>query len=130
MKFGRFTRFVFVGAANTAFSYAVYALFLFLGLSYALANLISLIFGMMVGFETQRRFVFGTPEKRPVFRFIACWGFIYVVNIALIREIMALGPGPYAAGALALPAVVALSYTLQRYFVFQKSKIAAGNPSR
>ena len=36
---GQFSRFVLVGAANTAFSYAVYASGLFLGLSYQLASL-------------------------------------------------------------------------------------------
>ena len=39
----RFVRFLLVGGINAAFAYAVYAMFLFVGLNYALANLLSLI---------------------------------------------------------------------------------------
>ena len=40
-------RFVLVGVLNTAFSYLIYALLLFIGLGYQLANLSALVIGIL-----------------------------------------------------------------------------------
>ena len=114
-------RFVLVGMLNTTFSYLIYAALLFVGLSYQLANLLTLIVGVLFSFKTQGHFVFRNTDNRLLGRFVLCWAVIYVCVIFLIGRIIALGFNAYSAGALALPFSVALSYLGQKYFVFRRS---------
>ena len=115
-------RFVAVGMLNTAFSYAIYAGFLFVGLSFQLANLIALVIGILFSFKTQGYLVFKNSDNRLFGRFILSWVLIYLGTIALIGRIIAFGFDAYSAGALALPFSVTLSYLIQRYFVFRTSE--------
>lgn len=112
-------RFLVVGTVNTGFSYAIYAAVIFIGLSYPLANLIALAAGILFSFKTQGHLVFGNPDNRLLGRFIVSWALIYMCTIGLIGRIIAVGFDPYTAGLLALPFSVALSYPLQKYFVFR-----------
>lgn len=114
-------RFVFVGLLNTAFSYLIYAAFLFVGLGYQLANFISLVAGILFSFKTQGRLVFHNPDNRLLGRFVLSWLLIYLCVIALIGQLIAFGIDAYSAGALSLPLSVALSYLTQKYFVFRHS---------
>ena len=117
-------RFILVGVLNTAFSYLVYAAFLFFGLSYQLANFLALVVGILFSFKTQGHFVFDNPDNRLLGRFVVSWTLIYFCTITVIGQIIALGFDPYSAGALSLPFSVALSYLTQKYFVFRhKPKI-------
>ncbi len=115
----QFVRFVLVGVANTAFSYAVYATLLYAGLNYALANLGACLLGIMFSFRTQGVLVFRNPAWRPLSKYVAFWLLIYLCNIGLIKELHSCGFNAYAAGALALAPIVALSFTLQKYVVFR-----------
>lgn len=108
-----------MGGVNTAFSYAFYALFLFLGFGYAIANLMALMLGILFSFKTQGRFVFNNSDNRRFGRFVLTWVVIYLATIALIGQFIALGLNAYAAGALALPFSTGLSYLSQKYFVFR-----------
>ena len=114
-------RFLVVGMFNTAFSYAIYAGFLFIGFGYQLANLMALVMGILFSFKTQGHLVFKNTDNRFFGRFLVSWVLIYLCTIALIGRIIALGFNPYWAGALALPFSVALSYLTQKYFVFRTS---------
>lgn len=122
----QFVRFVLVGIVNTGFSYLVYAIFLFLGFHYALANLISLILGMLFSFHTQGRFVFENTDIRLLGRFIVGWGMIYFVTIIIIGRFIAMGLDAYISGALALPFSTLMSYFVQKYFVFRANLKNAG----
>ena len=117
--------FLIIGIVNTSFSYGIYAGLLFVGVSYALANLVALVTGILFSFKTQGRLVFGNPDNRLLGRFILSWGLIYICTIIFIGRIIALGLDAYSAGALALPLSVLLSYLTQKYFVFRKSGVAA-----
>lgn len=114
-------RFVFVGLLNTAFSYLIYASFLFIGFSYQLANFIALAVGILFSFKTQSHLVFNNPDNRLFGRFVLSWAVIYICIIFLIGQIIALGFDAYTAGALALPFSIVLSYLTQKYFVFRQS---------
>lgn len=120
-------RFLVVGMLNTAFSYAIYAGFLFVGLSYQLANLIAVVIGILFSFKTQGYLVFKNSDNRLFGRFLISWVLIYLCTIALIGRIMTLGFDAYLAGALALPFSVTLSYLTQRYFVFRAAPNDAGS---
>lgn len=118
-------RFILVGGLNTGFSYLIYAGLLFVGLGYALANLLALVAGILFSFKMQGRFVFRNQDNRLLGRFILSWALIYLCTITLIGRLVALDLDAYSAGALALPVSVLLSYLTQKYFVFRQS--ATGN---
>ena len=118
----RAVRFILVGVLNTTFSYLIYAVLLFVGLGYQLANFITLVVGILFSFKTQGHLVFNNPDNRLLGRFVLSWVLIYVCVIILIGRIIAMGFDAYSAGALALPFSVTLSYVAQRYFVFRQSK--------
>ena len=113
-----FVRFLLVGLLNTGFSYAVYALFLYFGLTYILANLMALLLGIAFSFRTQSVLVFRRRSPRLMGRFAACWLTIFGLNIGVITLLMRTGFDPYAAGALALLPTALVSYFIQRIFVF------------
>lgn len=118
----RFFRFLLVGFVNTAFSYFVYAVMLFIGFNYALSTLIALMTGMLFSFKTQGTFVFRNSNNRLLGRFIICWAGIYVVNVLFIRLVIGLGLNAYASGALSLPPISVLAYLTQKLFVFRNVK--------
>ena len=118
----QFVRFLIVGGVNTAFSYAVYACLLYAGLPYVAANFGALVAGTLFSFRTQGRFVFGNRDGRLIVRFAACWCAIFLVNITLIRLLIALGFNAYWAGALAMIPVTLLSFVMQKFLVFSVSR--------
>jgi putative flippase GtrA len=111
--------FLIVGGVNTAFSYAVYAVLLLAGLNYAIANFGALVAGILFGFKTTGTFVFQNPDNRLVGRFVVCWVLIYLLNVMIIRKMIEAGVDKYVAGALPIPAIAAVSYAAQKYFVFR-----------
>ena len=114
-------RFAFVGVLNTAFSYLIYAVFLFVGLSYQLSNFLALVVGILFSFKTQGSLVFNNSNNRLLGRFALSWALIYLGTIGVISQFMTFGFNAYWAGALALPFSVAFSYVTQKYFVFRQS---------
>lgn len=115
----RWLRFLLVGGLNTAFGYAVYALLLFLGLNYALANLLALSLGLVFSFRTHSGVVFGQHDRRRFLRYLLSWGAIYLFNIGIIALLLQRGLSAYAAGIVTIVPVAALSYLAQRHFVFR-----------
>lgn len=113
-------RFGLVGGLNTGFSYGVYALGLFVGLSFYLASLLALILGIMVSFFTQGRLVFQAQLEGRFVRFVAIWAVLYLVNIALIWVLAKTGMSYYLAGLVAFVPIVALSFLLQKFVVFKE----------
>lgn len=114
----QFLRFVLVGILNTAFSYCVYAALLFLGLNFALAQLGAVLLGIFFSFVTQGALVFDNSDPRLLFRYTLFWIAIYACNVALIKLLRSAGLNDYAAGAVALPPIVLLSFAMQKYLVF------------
>lgn len=121
-KSSQILRFLVVGTVNTGFSYGVYAVLLYLGLDYTLANLTALVLGILFSFKTQGVLVFRNADNRLLGRFIFGWTAIYLANITVIGSIMSMGLNAYVAGALALPFSTLLAYVVQRCFVFRLSR--------
>jgi putative flippase GtrA len=117
----QFFRFLIVGGVNTSFGYAVYTLFLFLGVQYQLASLGALICGIVFSFNTQKKFVFKSTKEGAFVRFVFCWIVIYLFNISLIAKCISYGFDAYLSGAIAIVPVTLFSYFLQKIVVF-KSK--------
>lgn len=118
----QFVRFLLVGGLNTGFSYAIYAALLFAGFGYVAANFGALVLGIVFSFRTQGTFVFGNRDGKLIFRFAACWGVIFLVNILLIAALLRAGLNAYWAGALALLPTTVASYFVQKLLVFGSSQ--------
>ena len=102
--------FIAVGVLNTAVGYGIFAAALAAGASPRRAVAAQFVLGGLWNFTTHRRLVFGTGGLSRLPAYTLGYVVIYLVNIALLEALMRAGLGPYAAQALAMPAVVALSY--------------------
>lgn len=120
---GRFARFVVVGLFNTFWSYLLYAAFLYIGLSYGIASLLTIIISVAVGFLAQGTFVFGGARREALPRFILVWIAIYLAYIGVIRISSAAGLDHYVGGLIGTPVAAVLSYFLQLHYVFRSRRI-------
>jgi len=118
----QFFRFLIVGGVNTSFGYAVYTLFLFLGIQYQLASLGALICGIIFSFNTQRKFVFKSTKEGAFIRFVFLLDFYILFNISLIAKCISYGFDAYISGAIAIGPVTLFSYFLQKIVVFKSKK--------
>jgi len=117
-------RFVLVGVINTLFSYAIYCALVFAGLSFAFANLIALVLGIVFSFKTQGRLVFRNSGGRQFVKFVLVWGILYFVSVVIIGKLTIYGLSAYRAGAVALFVTSVLSYVAQKFFIFRKTELS------
>lgn len=111
--------FVMAGVVNTGFSYGIYALLLWMGLSYPLANFAAMVGGVLLAFVTQGHFVFRRFEVKRFPVFVLSWLVLWGVNVLLIRLLLPVAHGnAYLAGALALVVIVPTSFVTQKFLVF------------
>ncbi len=107
------------GATNTAISYGIYALGLWIGLSYPIANFASMIVGVLVGFVTQGHFVFGGFKAGRFPLYALSWLALWGLNVLLIGLLLPhTRENAYLAGAIALVIIVPLSFLIQKHLVF------------
>ena len=118
----QFIRYILVGLGNTAFSYCIYAAFLFIGLEYRVASLLALLLGIAFSFATQGNVVFKNATRLTFFKFVVAWLLIYLFNISLITVLMRGATSAYLAGALATAPVSLISYFVLKLWVFTSQK--------
>lgn len=112
-------RYLVVGSLNTALSFAVYILAIKLfNAPYYLASLISILFGIAVGFRAHGKFVFGNQGS--FIRYIACWAIIYAINTLLIALIR-VNTGDIVGQLLVLPFTTIASYLLLKKLVYARN---------
>lgn len=114
----RFLRYLVVGTFNSAVGYGIYAVLVLLGLVPELALLLATIIGVFIAFRTTGRIVFGNKDGALLFRFIAVYATIYLINAALLRLLVVLGLSPLIAQAMLLPVTVVITFLSMRRFVF------------
>lgn len=114
-------RFLIIGSVNTAFSYGIYAFFIFLGLHYTLAVLLSTIIGICFSFKTLGTLVFDNSDNMLIFKFFAVYGLCYFINIGILRLLSnSIVPNLYAAGLITCFIVALISFCLNKWVVFRK----------
>lgn len=113
-------RFLIVGGINTVFGYCMYALFIFIGLHYALAVLLAQISGVLFNFNTTGKIVFNNTGSGLFFRFVSVYMVTYVINVLLLRLFAQVNYNMYFAGAILVLPVALLSFFLNKKFVFSK----------
>jgi len=122
----RWLRFLVTGGVNTAFSYGVYAFLVYLGIDYYISNLCSLVAGILFSFQTQAALVFRNSTRGLFGRYVAVWAILYMSNSVMIGLLIKMGTNAYIGGALAIVPTAALSYVLQKAFVFSKEQSVPG----
>ena len=115
-------RFLLVGGLNTAFGYGMFALFILLGVHYAVAAFLSTVLGILFNFKTTGTIVFKSHDNRLILRFFGVYGFMYVIGVANLKLFKELGVHVLITAAVfTLPGAM-LSFWLMRRFVFRESK--------
>jgi putative flippase GtrA len=123
-----FARFLVVGAANTAASYAVY-LVLLLVADYRVAYTIAFAAGLGGGYAAHARFVFGArPGARSAATYVATYGAMYLVSLLVLHVVVDRLSVPKAVGMLAaLVVTVPASFVLLRRGFREQPPGAAGD---
>lgn len=114
----RFVKFVCVGSINTLFGYGCFSFLLYIGLHYTLAVLLSTILGVLFNFKSTGILVFRSYDNGRIFRFIACYAMIYLLNIVGMEMLLQSEFTPYVAGAILIVPMAILSFILQKRLVF------------
>ncbi len=112
--------FLFVGGINTAFSYLCYVLFIYLGLYYVLAVALSTSLGVLFNFLTTGRIVFKNMKHSLIFKFIGVYGFLYGINILLLKLLHLFSSNYYLTGFITIFPLAVMSFVLNKYFVFSE----------
>ncbi|WP_291940093.1 GtrA family protein [Campylobacter sp.] len=113
--------FLLVGILNTVFGYGLFALFIYLGLYYPLAVLLSTILGVLFNFKTIGGLVFGSNDNKLIFKFILVYVIIYLLNIFFLWLFKRLGfENMYLNGFVLLIPLAAVSFLLNKFFVFRR----------
>ena len=114
-------KFLLVGILNTAFGYGLFSLFIYAGLHYSLAVLLSTIFGIMFNFKTIGKLVFKSDDNSLIFKFIFVYIITYFLNIFFLWLFKWLGfDNMYINGFLLLIPLAAVSFLLNKFFVFRR----------
>lgn len=111
-------RFAMAGVVNTGVSYGIYVALVAGGMALPWAGLLSLASGIVTGFLTQGRFVFGQLSWSSARRYVLAWGALYLVHLGIVWSLQRWGVSPYLGALVALGALTALSYGVLRHFVF------------
>jgi putative flippase GtrA len=111
----QFTRFLLVGAANTAASYAIYLLLL-LAVDYRVAYTVAYVAGLVLGYLMHARFVFDArPAVRSAAAYLATYVAMYLVSIFVLYVAVARLGVPKPLGMLA-----ALAFTVPASFLLMR----------
>jgi putative flippase GtrA len=114
----RLLRFFVVGGINTLFGYSVFAFFIWLGLHYAIAVLCATVLGVLFNFGTIGKLVFDRFSPALIFRFVAVYAVLYLINVAGIKGMLLAGFNSYAGGAVMIVPMGVLGFFMHRKFVF------------
>lgn len=111
-------RFLFVGGLNTLVGYALFAGFIWLGMPYPGAIALATVLGVAFNFQSTGRLVFGGASMARLYRFLAVYALVYVLNVTAVALLSRTGLHVLLANGLVLLPLALLSFVLQRRFVF------------
>lgn len=117
-----FLRFLVVGVINAVFGYSVFALFILLGIHYALAVLLGHICGILFNFKTTGMIVFQNRDNRLIMRFFGVYLFTYLLTIGLLKIFEMCNVNALVAMAIIVLPIALVSFLLMRRFVFKTMK--------
>lgn len=122
LKNSRIVNYLFVGICNTLFGYLLYALFIFIGLSFYIAAALSTIFGIFFNFKTISKYVFNSDNKKLFFRFLIVYIVGYLLGLSFIKLFSEMGFNYYISGFLAIVINAFITFILLNTMVYSKKK--------
>jgi len=122
----KFWKFGIVGVANTAISYATYAIFVTLGVHYLLCGVIAFAVSMVNAFYWNNKHVFHENRENrsavgSAFRMVASYAFsgLLIGTSLLYVFVDIFGVDEYIAPFFGLCVTVPLNFILNRFWVFR-----------
>lgn len=115
----KYTRFILVGALNTAFGYAAFSGLTWLGWEDLYAVPAAMIVGVAFNFVTYGKLVFESLDRRNLPRFVLGYVGLYVCNVAGLRALAWSGLEAYRAQAVLTIPLAMLSYLINDRWVFR-----------
>jgi putative flippase GtrA len=116
-----FYRYLVVGIGNTVFGYSIFMLFLYIGLHYSVAVLLSTIIGILFNFYMYGRVVFKSNSWELLGKFVFFYLILYLINITLLAILNTYMVNLYIAGIIVLPLVSFLGFIFNRRYVWIKN---------
>lgn len=113
-----FHRYLVVGLLNTLFGYSIFALLIYLGISYSISLLLATILGVLFNFKSIGILVFKSRNNRLISRFTAVYIIIYLLNLAGLKLLTVANVNIYVAGAMLLPLMAVVGFLINKRFVF------------
>ena len=114
-----FCRFILIGILNTVFGYGVYAILVLITVEYHVALTIATILGTLFNFKTTGTIVFRNNKNRLIFRFIAVYGIVYVLNQIVLTVLVKAGINELISQAIVLPVMAVLAFGMNKKYVFR-----------
>lgn len=111
-------RYLIVSGLNTIFGYGLFALLVFIGVTYPIALLIATIAGILFNFKTIGIIVFKNHDNLLIFRFFGVYGITYLFNLGGLVLFKYFEINIYLAGAILLIPVGLIAFLLNKVFVF------------
>lgn len=115
----QFLTFLLVGIINTAFGYGVFVLFIYAGLHYIIASILSTIIAVVFSFTTMGKIVFKQFHNGLFTRYIAVYVASSIISIIFIGIGTFFTPNVYLLGALTIFPTVCFTYVVNKYYVFK-----------
>jgi putative flippase GtrA len=115
-------KFFLVGILNTIFGYAIFSIFIFIGLHYSLALLFSTILGILFNFKTIGKLVFNNNNNSLFLRFLFVYVLQYFLNIMSISLLSKFYNNLYITGFISTILVSIITYFLHKKIVYVRSK--------
>lgn len=129
-RFGQVFKFGIVGVSNTVISYVVYAVLVFFGMHYLVANVIAYFAGVVNSFVWNSKFVFKAeddPNRNPAKVFVktlaaSAFTGLVINNLLLILWVNVLNLSEYIGPILNLAVTFPLNYALNKYWAYKKEE--------
>lgn len=115
-------RFVLVGGLNTLFGYALFAGFYLGSHQRQLSLVAATALGVLFNFFTTGRLVFANRSHWLLIPFVLGYLVVLGANMAALEGLTRIGVAPLVGQAISLPAMVVLSYLINRYVVFARAR--------
>ena len=92
-----------------------------MGLHYSIAIFFATLVGILFNFVTYSNLVFGKRDQRLIWRFIAIYGVLFVVNITVVFFFLSLFHNVYVANALAMVFNTVLGFYFNKRYVYEEN---------
>lgn len=115
-------KYIFAGGLNTSIAYILFAVFLFVGINYAISTFLAGVITVVLGFYVNKSFVFKVKSASFV-AFAGIFLLVYFLNVSVQAMLHSFDLNGYLAGFIATFFCAFISFVLFRRLVFYGKKI-------